>query len=72
MQSSTVLVVGFTGQVDLGSLGHDEKLRYIKKTCRWLQEMSRADEFSRRACVVFHEIAACHIPDLICLSTTPP
>ncbi|KAJ5369932.1 uncharacterized protein N7496_006024 [Penicillium cataractarum] len=71
MQSSTILVVGFAGGVELGSLELDETLRYIKKACRWLQEMSKTDEFSRRACNVFHEVAACHIPDLVCLLTTP-
>jgi hypothetical protein len=71
MQSSTILVVSFAGQVELGSRAEDTS-RYIKKACRWLQEMSRTDEFSRRACNVFHEVAACHIPDLMRQSTAPP
>jgi len=71
MQSSTILMVSLAGQVELGSERFEETSRYIRKYCRWLQEMSRTDEFSRRACDVFHEVAACHIPDLVRLSTVP-
>lgn len=69
MQSSTILMVSLAGQVELGFARLEETSRSIKKACRWLQEMSRTDEFSRRAWNVFHEVAARHIPDLVRLST---
>ncbi|KAJ5935945.1 hypothetical protein N7454_005243 [Penicillium verhagenii] len=68
MQSSTILMISLAGQVELGFARVEESSCYIKKACRWLQEMSRTDEFSRRAWNIFHEIAACHIPDLVRLS----
>jgi hypothetical protein len=68
MQSSTILLACLAGQVELGSSGLDETLRYINKACRWLREMSRTDEFSKRAWNVFYEVAVSHIPNLVPLS----
>lgn len=70
MQSSTILMVSLASQLELGSVRLEETVHDIKKACRWLREMSRTDEFARRAWNIFLELAACHIPDLATLSTS--
>ncbi|KAJ6010286.1 hypothetical protein N7522_005302, partial [Penicillium canescens] len=62
MQCSTILMVSLAGQVELGSIRLEETVRYIRKACRWLHEMSRTDDFSRRAWSIFLELAAFPIP----------
>jgi hypothetical protein len=62
-------MVSLAGQVELGSIRLEETVRHIRKACRWLHEMSRTDEFSRRGWSIFLELAACHIPDLVPPST---
>jgi hypothetical protein len=72
MQCSTILMVSHAGKVELGTIRPEDTVRYIRKACRWLQEMSKTDDFSRHAWSIFHELAACHIPDLVPLSTALP
>jgi hypothetical protein len=69
MQCSTILMVSLAGQVELDSVRPEETVRNIGKACRWLHEMSKTDEFPRRAWSIFHGVAARHIPDLVPLLT---
>lgn len=62
-------MLSLAGKVKLGSLRLGETVRYVGKACRWLREMPKTDDFSRRAWSIFHELAAWEIPDLEPLST---
>jgi hypothetical protein len=65
VQSSTILLLGLAGRIGSSSINVEETVRNIRKAYRWLQEMSRTDELSSRACIVFFELAAQYIPDLV-------
>lgn len=70
MQSSTILMVSIARQRELGSIRLEETVHRIRRACRWLYEMSRSDEFPRRAWSIFLELVTRHIPDLAPLSLT--
>lgn len=72
MQCSAILLGGLVGQINLGSVGNAATVHYIKKACGWLSEMSKTDEFSRRAWGIFHELAIRHNPNLVPLSAPSP
>jgi hypothetical protein len=69
MQCSAILLVGLVGQVDLGAIQNAVTVRSIKKACGWLYEMSKTDNYSKRAWGIYSGLAARHNPDLVLLST---
>jgi hypothetical protein len=70
MQCSTILLLGLAGRIKIISINVEEIVQNIRKASRWLQELSRTDELSRRACMIFSELAAHYIPDLVLVSNS--
>ncbi|CAP93026.1 Pc16g03560 [Penicillium rubens Wisconsin 54-1255] len=70
MQCSTILLVGLVGQIDLGEIQNAATVRNVKKACGWLFEMSKTDDYSKRAWGIYSRLAAHHNPDLVLPSTS--
>jgi hypothetical protein len=70
VQCSTILLLGLARRTKIISINVEETVRNIRKASRWLQELSRTDESSRRACMIFFELAAHYMPDLVLVSNS--
>lgn len=70
MQCSAILLVGLVGQINLGEIQNAATVRNVKKACGWLYEMSKTDDYSKRAWDIYSRLAARHSPDLVLLSTS--
>jgi hypothetical protein len=70
VQCSTILLISLACRTNIISINVEETVRNIRKASQWLQELARTDELSRRACMIFFELAAHYIPDLVLVSNS--